>query len=569
MAFSAGTIWENWSTGSTANGGGFNPASANFATDLTTDSNTGNTSSPVVSSGSYTFLPRDVGYHLFVQGGTNWIPAWYIISAVSGGKATLTASINTAVLYGTSITGLNYRRPNGLNTAAGCATVGTPTGGVWSIDYSQNATAGIAYTDLANASGFLVTSAANPFGPHTTGNVINITSGNGFTAGRYEVVSVSGTTATFDRAPSNPGTAGVGNLGGAIGSSSALTVFTISPVAGNKIFVRATGTYTLTSTTTLTASVKGDITNGRINVEGYTTYRGQQDGRPLITSATNSVAIFTLNDNDYWEWNHLRLTHTAATRGNGFAFVTSVSSPVWIKDCIIDGCLAAITGTSTTSGLYLENCKIMNCTSTTAAIITTGGVYLAGCNIKNNAGDATRSTNGNATTVTAYNCIFDANVHGIDSVTSSTNCDIRCHNCTFVNNIGDGIKTVSTSGTTTYELTNCLFWGNNYGIENLDNQAETDALVRIFRNCAFGGNTSGDYSGIRGGRGEILLTDDPFTNLATGDFSLNNAAGGGALLQAAGFPTIFPDNTTVNSLDVGVPQSKSGKKLIGAGGLCG
>jgi len=131
MTFSNKLIWENRNDASASNGGGFNPANANFAADLTTDTNTGNTASPIVSSASYNFVAGDVGHWVFIQSGTNWTPGWYLIASVAANKATLTAGVGTAVLYGTSSTGANYQRPNGLNTAAGCATVGTPTSGVW------------------------------------------------------------------------------------------------------------------------------------------------------------------------------------------------------------------------------------------------------------------------------------------------------------------------------------------------------------------------------------------------------------------------------------------------------
>src|SRR5207302_10660346 len=67
-------------------------------------------------------------------------------------------------------------------------------------DYSQQASAQVAYTGLViGGAGNLdkLTSAAHPFGATSPGNIINITSGTGFTTGLYRILSVSGTTATM------------------------------------------------------------------------------------------------------------------------------------------------------------------------------------------------------------------------------------------------------------------------------------------------------------------------------------------------------------------------------------
>ena len=565
MAFANGTIWENWDTGASTNGGGFDPTNASMATDLTTDANTANTASPVCSSATYNFAARDVGAWLFIQSGTNWTPGWYQIASVASNKATLTATIGTAVLYGTVSTGLNYHRPNGLITAAGCATVGTPTSGVWSIDYSQQAAAGIAYTDMASAgAGSTYSSILNPVGKNIVGNVLNVASGTNFTTGRFQVVSTSGTTATVDKAiTTGVGALGTASLGGAYGADIKVLAFAL--VAGNKVFIKATGTYISTVTTTVTAAAKGDTTNGKIIVEGYTTYPGQQDGRPLITSATNSVALLTLNDNDYFEFVHLKFTHTAATRGNGITCTTSTSSPLWFKDCIFDGCLTAINGGGNSSIIHCEGVEVLNCTSSTSAILILGTLYLYGCDIHDNTGDAVRNTSGNTTVIYAQRSIFSKNAIAFNSVNTAATIAITAHYCIFVDQTSDGMKVASNASVSTFELSNNIFYNNGgYGIDNLDAQAEIDASVRINRNNAYGANTSGAYLAMAGGKGEITLTADPFTSRAGRDYSLNNTAGGGALLRSLGFPTQFPAGTTLNYLDVGAAQRNAS---AAAGGL--
>ena len=545
MTFSNKLIWENRNDASASNGGGFNPANANFAADLTTDTNTGNTASPIVSSASYNFVAGDVGHWVFIQSGTNWTPGWYLIASVAANKATLTAGIGTAVLYGTSSTGANYQRPNGLNTTAGCATVGTPTSGVWSVDYSQNASAFLTFTDMVidATTNTDFTSAGNPVDVNMLGNIINVTSGTGFTVQRVEIMSIpSGVIGRVDKSLGTLGsTGGNGALGGAVGTSALLSALSIAGiVAGNWIFIKATGTYTLTVTTTVTAAAKGDTTNGRIRVEGYTTYRGEADGRPTITSATNSVALFTINDNDYTEWVHLKLTHTAATRGNGWTPTGSNTTNILIRDCVIDGCLSAILDSSgLLATLILEEVEVENCTSSTAAVSGATSTYLYGCDIH--------------ATLEAHDAIFDTNAKGINSPVAVVSCTITACNCLFVDNTSDGIGIGNTTQPVTLSLSNNVFYGNGgYGINNADAQAVAQANSRINRNNAFGSNASGALTGFYSDETEISLTADPFTNKAGRDFTPNSTAGGGALLRAAGFPGAFVSGTTTDYKDVGI-----------------
>src|SRR3990167_11387555 len=566
MTFSNKLIWENRNDASASNGGVFNPANANFAADLTTDTNTGNTASPIVSSASYNFVAGDVGHWVFIQSGTNWTPGWYLIASVAANKATLTAGVGTAVLYGTSSTGANYQRPNGLNTAAGCATVGTPTSGVWSVDYSQNASAFLTFTDMVidAVTNTDFTSAANPVDVNMIGNIINVTSGTGFTVQRVEIISIpSGVIGRVDKSLGTLGsTGGNGALGGAVGTSALLSALSIAGiVAGNWIFIKATGTYTLTVTATVTAAAKGDVTNGRIRVEGYTTYRGEMDGRPTITSATNSVALITCNDNDYWEFKHLKVTHTAATKAVAFNFVTVQSTPCWFMDCISDGPLSMFGGSFQPASYHLEAVEIKNATSAVSALWNinsgTSSLFMYGCDIHDNSCDGIRW--GSAAIMSLQDCIFDSNTIAINSPTTTLATTLTMHGCVIVDNSSDGIKIAATSlvSGVTLELHCNVFYGNGgAAINNLDEQAMADANIRINRNNAYGSNTSPNV-GLAADESDITLTADPFTNKAGRDFTPNTTAGGGALLRPVGgvpssFPGAYVSGTTTDYKDVGI-----------------
>lgn len=583
MALSPTAIWHDWSTGAAANGGVFNPANANFINDLTTDANTANTANPVVSSASYTFVNADIGYHVFIQGGTNWTPQWALITAVNAGKATIACGIGSSVLYGTSATAANYQRPNGLNTVAGCATVGTPTGGIWGVDYSQNATARYAFNDMVcgttGAGQLTFTSSANPVGKNMVGNGLNVVSGSGWTVQRAEISSVSlaGTpTATCVVPASGSGTlatgsstGGTANLGGALGTSSTITAIALSglttgsPVAGNKVFLK--GSRTLTATTTVLASQKGDVTNGRIVVEGFTTFPGALDGRTVITSATNSVALITCNANDYFDWIHLKLTHTAATRAAGFIFNTANSVKLRFIDCLFDGCSQAIVGGTASGGGLVERCEVKNCTATAVSSISLAGAAYVKNYIHDNAGDGISFSF--AVTDVIGNIITTNGRYGILDNTGSGGA-INAYQIvgnTIASNVNDGIRMtgdVSPTSSAVNISRNILYnngtGGTGYGVNWTNCSAgEMSAMMLVNEFNAYGANATGTRNNMMPGFGDVALTGSPFVNTGTGDWSLDATAGEGAACRNVGFTfaggtmTTYDDIGALEHLDAG------------------
>lgn len=572
MAFAAGTIWHGWSSGSVNNGGGFDPTCAGMLADLTTDSNTGNTNSPVVSSASYNFGSGDVGAKIFIQSGTNWIPGWYDIVSVAGNKATLTASIGTAVLYGTVSSANNYQRPNGLNTTAGCATVGTPTGGTFAIDYSQQ-TGGISYSDLVidASTNTDATSVAKPLKKVMLGNIWNVTSGTGFTVQRVQLVSIpSGNIGRFDKSlGTTSSTGGNATMGGAVGSSSVITVLTVPMVAGNKIFIK--GSYTLAATTTVTASASGSAAGGRISVEGFTTYPGQMDGRPTITANNNTFALLSCNANSYFEWKHLTLSYTGASRGIGATCNIGNSGHTHWYDCLWDGCSnAAIGGSASFTGVTLERCEIKNCTQAAAPAINTGAGFHAIHNyVHDNAGDGF-GYSFSGTAVFSHNIITGNGRYGIlENTGSGSNAGAHTFiNNTIANNVSDGIRfTFDTVTGLSPILVKNIFYNNGassvgYNINWTNvNAAELMYLSLVNEFNAYYNNTGlGNRNNMGAGVGDVTLTGNPFTNTATGDWSLNNTAGAGAACRGISFT--FPGATVTGYGDIGAVQHVDPVKLI-------
>ncbi len=295
MALSASGIYEirENATAANVNAGYFNPTNANMMTDLAADSNTGNTNSPVVSSATYNFVAADVDHWLYVQAGTSWTPGWYKIASVAANKATLTATIGTAVQFSSATQTYN------ANTVAGCATVGTPTGGTFTIDYSQANASPFASTDLAVVTTTTLTSASKPFTKAMVGNGIHITAGTA-AVGWYEIVSVAVVTATIDRSATTTGVNNTAKVGGALSLQSSTAnqtddhVFELilsSATAGTRVFIQ-NGFYGMGGSVSQAAAGN---TAWWPTIEGYATLRGDRpkgSTRPVLAwSTANSFTV--------------------------------------------------------------------------------------------------------------------------------------------------------------------------------------------------------------------------------------------------------------------------------------
>lgn len=547
MAIPATLIHEVRTTGNDANGGGFDPANANFATDGTVDTNTGNTASPVFSSASYNFVTGDIGAWLFIKSGTNSIPGWYQIASVGSNKATLTATIGSAFEM---VANLPYR----ANTAAGIATVGTPTGLTWGIDYSQQASAQIAYTDMvigsAGAGQMTFTSAGNPVGKNIIGNVLNVTGGTGFTVQRVVVSSTSGTTATVVATGSNTlgtaaSTGGTANLGGAWLSLGAVGAFNLT---GHAIAIKYNASaFSVTSSGTNSAGACYQTpASSAMTLFGYDTNRSITNtdaNRP--TFEASGISTFTListgtssSSNRFY---NLIADGNALSASKGFAFQSTGRNHAY-------NCKAIDCTTGFDSGAYLFHCYTDGCTTgftsqkacfdceakggTTGFNMEAGGAGINSCRASGCSGDG---FSGGAfanfiTACTAYGCG------------------------------GDGFDL---SGTVSV-IASCVSYGNTgYGFR-------VDASAMLL-SCYAGNNGSGNLTSTscRQSPALVNLTADPFTNAASFDFSPNNTAGGGALLRAGGLPGVSPSGTSTGYRDAGMFQHQDAGGGSGGGPLIG
>lgn len=294
MAIGAGTVFQIQSTATAGNvnAGAFNPGNANGITDGVIASGTGNT--PTLSSATYTFVAGDVGHWIFFPAQANIVSGWYQIASQSAGVATLSAAIGQAQIVS------NYRF--GTNTSAGCATTAAPTGVTYLVDYSQTDSSRYTSTTMTGATTAATDASGNPFTAQMVGNFICMASGTGVTVGWYEILSISGGTATLSSSAGTTYSAVHAKIGGAVslgGATAGITdnnFFTLAiataNVAAGRYFIKGNATYTLSAAVTTSAGTP----TFPIITEGYATTRGDRptgSTRPILATGANIFSTGT------------------------------------------------------------------------------------------------------------------------------------------------------------------------------------------------------------------------------------------------------------------------------------
>ncbi len=331
---------------------------------------------------------------------------------------------------------------------------------------------------------------------------------------------------------------------------------------GNIIYIQAGSNYVLTSAVTITA-LTGDTTNGPNRIEGYTTTPGARDGRPVITSSTNSINLFDLSGTSVGlRFVHLKGTHTAATRA---AFIVTSgatgSTKVTIEDCLVNGCSYMLNASvRVIAGLGIYNSTAKNCTT---GVIINGGdgaspEVISGCLFHDNAG-VSYSANNNNTIMLFVNSVFSGGSKAISDggAGSARAVHLSLINCSF-NGLSSSAITQENSAslwTIGANFNNIFYSIGGYVWSLLD--AANDTLVRSYTagtNNFTGALTSGYQNNFINAIGTVSLSADPFTDSANGDFSLNNDAGGGADCRSAGFPGAYPDGETTGYMSGGAVQ---------------
>jgi hypothetical protein len=386
--------------------------------------------------------------------------------------------------------------------------------GASGTDWSQQASAQYSFADGQSFGTTNFDSATANFGTDVVGNLIRINGGTGsITADWYQIVSrTSATRIVLDRSTGlTTGTGATFKIGGALATPGMLGHATLlgSNVAQQKAWIKS-GTYTLTSST-------DNISGGLLNIggfavgvviEGYQTTRGDRAARPVISAGSLtglSNGMIRGAGSRTTKVVNLECDANNGTNNNAFG-----AGPLFYR-CLARNAPAGSNGNGFAGGAALRctaiNCNIgfgggmqaIFCLADTCIVGFSGGGCFIGSIAKGCTTRGFEASNSRMTNCVAYSC-------------------------------ADGYDwTAQLGGPAT--STNCISYGNSgFGFRSSANVGG-----HFLFNCASGGNTSGNFSSCTE-EGSITLTADPFTNAAGGDFSLNSAAGGGALLKGAGLP---------------------------------
>lgn len=540
MALSSTTIWEVQVSGDDTNGAGaFDPGqTAGMFTDGA--ATVANTSAPVFTSASYNFVAGDVSAWVFIGAGTNWTKGWYKITSVAANAATLVGTIGSAVIYPTA----------GVITPSlvvGCATVASPTGATWSIDYSQQVANQFTYTDLASVgAGALVSSAAKPFAKQHVGNGLTITGGTNFTAGRYVIASVAATVATVV-GPGNittaAGASGTGGLGGAMASPG--LAGSVRPSAGNNWTFIKSGTYTITSAT---ANVAGGVvsdTNGGASVtlpsnwEAYQTVRGDLAADAILrVNSTGVTACTIFNITAFTRVRRIQVDGLVKATIKGFS---NTGSRAMFWKCSALNCTNSGFNTAVCEMIY---CYATGCTTAGGGFVATDACAYLYCEAYAN---TVPGFSASAATVCLYDhCLSDSNTGASTDGFIGTTYECHYVSCVAYANGRDGFRISNLS-----EFANCIAESN---VGTGFNQTIGDTMTPIINCATFGNGTaySANFVGLR--QSPVAGVSSFFSNAAGRNFALNNTTGAGAAARAAGVPGAYFSASTTGYLDIGAAQ---------------
>lgn len=367
------------------------------------------------------------------------------------------------------------------------------------------------------------------------GNVYNNTGGSS-TAGPYEIKAVDtvANTWTLDRSIGTAAQTCVGKMGGGYASPGYASG---QMVDGNTMFIKYHATvYTISSNTQ-------NISNGRIRGDILRKYIGYDTTRTIVNVDANRPTL-----------------KASTTLTNIIDNVNGFSRKNWYRQLIVDGNSTTTTGLlSQADQQYTDKVKVANCTTGFSQTFYTR-CEAVNCPTMGFSGGTAQLCKASGCgkgfhQVNSTFCLSYSNTTGF----ADNGFGYELQHCVAYGNsaVGFEAQTDDRIGSGGNSNIYCISYGNGtYGFTTGEN--------RTFINCAYGNNTSGNISGTAREFGSITLTADPFTNAAGGDFSLNNTAGGGALLRGLGF--VFPGELTTSYLDIGAAQHQDAGG--GGGGMC-
>jgi len=281
---------------------------------------------------------------------------------------------------------------------------------------------------------------------------------------------------------------------------------------------------------------------------------------PIIdggAGASNNGTIYAAGGIDYLRIRNLKIL--AETNGKDAIHVNadySVFDRLWVKATGTTADGIKMLGTANT----IRDCYVESATD--YAINGFSFCMIVGCYVR--ACDNIGITFSNYSTVSQ--CIVESTVN--DCILFNGHASVVDGCVLYHSTSGSGVKI--NGAIRNVVITNIIFDDlNQYAIEGSASTFITEANNAIRTDSM--GVSARDANILSDPIGEVNHTADPFTSAAGHDFSLNSAAGGGALLKATGFPGTMLDGTNVGYADIGALQSEAAAgggcgKLVGPGG---
>ena len=451
-----------------------------------------------------------------------------------------------------------------LRTTGSDANGGAFKAGGSGTDYSFQDAAQVAVTDAVANGTTTLTSATATFTAAHVGNVVYLAGGSGtLAATRREIVTfTNSTTVVLDAvvAPSNGVTL---NLGGALLTFGELASSTRGMVASNKAFVKS-GTYAVTAAVTFAQNVAAPTNATPAScIVGYKTVRGDitfgvnAASRPLITTNAAGLNVLAFSQPG-WELRGLTIGAGTQTPSVGFNFSSNYCN---ITNCAVTAYSAYGIYASGNGGVQL--CEVSGGVSATNGIFAGTATPVIGCYVHDGSSVGIYSA---ANGMVAHNVVANMSGAGNDGIGSNGSSQILYN--TVYNSGRHGISFGSIYSGSMLAKGNILAKNGGYGMTNLAGPGE--AAKREWDGNAYYNNTSGarnnldDVGAVNPVNSvspyvntlDVLLAspNDPFTNAAGGDFTLNNTAGRGALLRGTGVLNSWPNLTQVGYRDFGAIQ---------------
>ncbi|MCP3882358.1 MAG: DUF5123 domain-containing protein [Sulfitobacter sp.] len=289
------------------------------------------------------------------------------------------------------------------------------------------------------------------------------------------------------------------------------------------------GTYTVTDTLTPL---------GGTRALGPTTLQASSGAatRPILDVTSNIVTIHTagLGTGESIVIKGLEFNSTAAS--NATLWLTGMTDcDIYAHDCEFDVADVGVMLDAAATGNTLQVRDCVFASSTDSCIEASANtadwqVQLLDCLFKPSSASATLVAQGTACQWSFINCVFnDKTGNHIYADTSTASFGLIFIGNTFYGAGTTAIDLSSASQGNGFQvlILNNIFYGCGTALDSGD--STFTAKLHVGPN-AYGGNDT-DLTNVTAHADDVALTADPFTDAANDDFTLNNVAGGGALLR--------------------------------------